>query len=441
MYKDHIKQWGLDKKNKESEMRAIIRKQKQRADLGKGSVIRVRGQHRDFAKIVLYWHRKGVSIEDIIAQQTASSTPEAIEFSTPIPSPILTPQVLAIPERMFHCIRDYLKGSFESGTWIKTDPTYQCSSVKDQGNSLNDIIGVYEDCSLAFSELSKGLFDRATQQLDVATARIKNIFTAEHPSSLQMLFNLIDCRSDREKDVLVTFTYRSFFTQGKKILGSEHPLTRICEWLDSVHGSDFDDIMIRCIESMTDEFESSVGPMHSSTLISRLKLITRETYERNAPIQKMQKLLDECGKTMRPDDVRILQIRKRIAYEYYDMGYYSKAKTFLEKNIVWFAEGSSTSAMLYEVDSDLSMVAECQYALGEVDSGIATLHQAIDLRSMSDPQDSTARTWLFLLEDWYVEQGLWDSAAQVQQGTKELRPPIIQNDPTQSGRWSITVGV
>ena len=35
MYKTHIKQWGLDKKNKEPEMRAIVYKYQQRADQGK----------------------------------------------------------------------------------------------------------------------------------------------------------------------------------------------------------------------------------------------------------------------------------------------------------------------------------------------------------------------------------------------------------------------
>ena len=139
MYKKRIKQWGLDKKNKEPEMRAIVRKRKQRADQGKGSTIRVRGQVLDFEKVVRYFHRKGVSIEDIIAQQTASSTPKAVEFSTPVPSPIRTPQVLAVPERIMHCIQDYLKGSFESGTWIKTDPTHQCFSVKDKSNCSSDI--------------------------------------------------------------------------------------------------------------------------------------------------------------------------------------------------------------------------------------------------------------------------------------------------------------
>ena len=114
---------------------------------------------------------------------------------------------------------------------------------------------------------------------------------------------------------------------------------------------------------------------------------------------------------------------------------YSQAKTLWEENIVWFAEGLSTSATLHDPAIDLCMVAICQNALGEVDSGIATLHRAIDEKMlMSNPSYSTVRTWLFFLEHWYIAEGLWDSAAQVHQRAEDLRPSIIQNNLTQSGR-------
>ena len=66
--------------------------------------------------------------------------------------------------------------------------------------------------------------------------------------------------------------------------------------------------------------------MHRSILlISRVYLIKYKIYETNARIQKMQKLLDEYGKTIQLNDVRILRIQKLIAYKYYDINYYFKA--------------------------------------------------------------------------------------------------------------------
>ncbi|KAK3172044.1 hypothetical protein OEA41_004128 [Lepraria neglecta] len=119
MYKTHVNKWGLDKKNKENEMRAIVRKHKQRADLGKRCILRVRGRPMDFAEVVRYWHRKGVSVDDVISRRTASPTPEAVECFTPVPSPITTPQVLATPERIYRNVRDYFAGSFDAGTWTR----------------------------------------------------------------------------------------------------------------------------------------------------------------------------------------------------------------------------------------------------------------------------------------------------------------------------------
>jgi hypothetical protein len=43
MYKDRIKKWGLDKKNKERDMVAILRKKTERDAVGKESSFRVRG--------------------------------------------------------------------------------------------------------------------------------------------------------------------------------------------------------------------------------------------------------------------------------------------------------------------------------------------------------------------------------------------------------------
>lgn len=61
-------------------MRAIVGKHKQRPDLGKHCILRVRGRLMDFAEVVRYWHWKGVSVDDVISRRTASPTSEAVEF-------------------------------------------------------------------------------------------------------------------------------------------------------------------------------------------------------------------------------------------------------------------------------------------------------------------------------------------------------------------------
>ena len=409
MYKTHIKQWGLDKKNKEPEMRAIVRKHKQRADQGKASAIHVRGQIRTIKEAFHYWERKGVSIDEIIARRTASPTPEAVEFFTPVPSPILTPQVLAIPECMFRSIRDYIAGSFDSGMWYSTDPFNHCCSIKDGNNAHNDMVDLFTECQLACSLSERDLFYEAEQTLGKAIRKIKQVLLAEHPATLAEVFYFIQLLRSEEKAEMALAILQQFSVMGKALLGSEHPLSRICEWYDRVYESDYGDIVIRCVEIVTSHFESLVGPLHASTLYSRIDLIQVGTQSRKARVQEFQRLLGECENTLRPDDPRTMDVRSWTADECLWEGRYDDALSLIQTNI---AHHQAKSLMDADYSNDLCLLATCQHALGEVDLGIATLHQAIDIKtSIFGTQDAVVMRWLLALEEWYTEQGLLDVAA------------------------------
>ena len=424
MYKTHIKQWGLDKKNKDFEMRAVVRKNKQRADQGKGSIIRIRGQLRDFAEVVRYWNRRGISIDDIIARRTASPTPEAVECFTPVPSPILTPEVLAIPERMFRCIRDYFEGSFESGTWVITEPLFHCVTTKDKENTDECLAGLVLQCELACLLFSRSMFQEAGQNLIAATAKIKQILSAELPRSLIELFRLINYVRRHKRDEMALIILRQFSALGKVVLGSEHPLSRICEWLDSTSLSGFDDTIVRCMEGICDQFERFVGHMHWSTLCARLNYIVVADPGVNAGIQMGQNLLDECEKTLRPHDSRILLVRGYMAEIYFHEGYFVEARTLSQENIACSQHFQLTNERFYQENEDHYLLARSQHALGEVDLGIATLHKVIDLTlSRFGSQDWMLRRFLLPLEDLYLEQGRWSVAAQV----RDWREKILES--------------
>lgn len=390
MYKTHIQQWGLDKKIKESEMRAIVRKYKQRENQSKSSIIRIRDQVRDFGDFIRYCHRKGISIDDIVARQTSSPKPEAVELLTPVPSPIMTPQVLAIPECICRCARDYFRSSFESGTWVSTEPSVHCHSVKvggDTGGSITQLCNFYISIS-------------GGQDMSIAIARLKNIFSAEHPATLDLLFTLMIQLHREMTDGQRSLLFRIFSKVGKFLLGSEHPLTRICQWSASVGASDFEAIAIRCMESMADQLQSSLGLVHKSTLFARRNLIRVGAHQEEACIQMLQNLLGECEKTLRPDDARILDIHRDIASKYLSGGYYAEAKTLIQKNIAYNQDLSHSEY------GDLRVLAECQYALGEVDLAMDTLYKAIHSSISIPGPDGVVRDWHLDLEDWYLEQCL-----------------------------------
>jgi hypothetical protein len=88
MYKDRIRKWKLDKKHKEGDMLAILRKQTERNAVGKGSTFRVRGQPVTIEEVLHYLKRKK-NVRDEEAYNAL--TPSDVSCRTPSPAPVLVP--------------------------------------------------------------------------------------------------------------------------------------------------------------------------------------------------------------------------------------------------------------------------------------------------------------------------------------------------------------
>lgn len=116
MYRKRIRQWGLAKRNREPEMRAVVRETIEREQLGEISQFRIRGKPIRYTEVKQYFRRRGEFDEHAIAQRCRSPTPESLECYTPLLSPVKTPQRLAVHDSTFIAIRDYCIGSFESKT-------------------------------------------------------------------------------------------------------------------------------------------------------------------------------------------------------------------------------------------------------------------------------------------------------------------------------------
>jgi hypothetical protein len=65
MYKNHISKWGLDKKNKSEEMKAVLRKKTQRSQLNKKSCFTLRGRPVDMADVERYLKRNHITVRDV----------------------------------------------------------------------------------------------------------------------------------------------------------------------------------------------------------------------------------------------------------------------------------------------------------------------------------------------------------------------------------------
>ncbi len=98
MYKARIAKWGLDKKTKEAEAWAVLRVKVRRDAVGKDSEFRVRGKPVTVEDVLRYFKRKGIMHPEVPPQRSEASTPPAIEYWTPIPSPKPSNKNFQVPE-------------------------------------------------------------------------------------------------------------------------------------------------------------------------------------------------------------------------------------------------------------------------------------------------------------------------------------------------------
>lgn len=382
MYKTRIKQWGLDKKNKEGDMRAIVRKEARRSEQGRRSVFRVRGKVVDFERVLDYWSRRGISIENVLDRQTASATLDAVECLSPVPSRPMTPDLFAIPERILQAMQNYYTGSFETGTWISTSEQSECYTTRVQNSIISsDLSKFYSECQHACHLFDRGSFQEAGQILIYATGLIKRILLAEHPRTLSDLVALVLYIDQQNRRDIALAILRQFSALGNLLLGDGHPLRRISGWLPSVDESQYQAILTQCLRSTGDHFEQTLGPLHSSTIRSRLEYI-EHAYWKHDMYQAtfaLHDLLGTCDRTLSFCDVRILEISISLGYYYKDKGAYSNAETVgidIVARSRCIKDGSDSAT--YQVGG-LYVLATAQHALDKRPLAEANLRQAIDL--------------------------------------------------------------
>jgi hypothetical protein len=73
MYKNRIIKWGFVKKNKEDEMKAIVKKKFVRAAIGKKSMFKLRGWIVALEDVERYIKRKLLSPAEIVMQASLTS--------------------------------------------------------------------------------------------------------------------------------------------------------------------------------------------------------------------------------------------------------------------------------------------------------------------------------------------------------------------------------
>ncbi len=275
MYKNKITQWGLDKKNKEHEVLAFIRKTTQRAAVGKKTIARVRNHVLDLEEVQRYIKRKPYSMEFAL-EQSASTPPGLVCFTPEMPSSPRIPEVYAVPEQIFVLMRDYVTGSFESGTWICDDPKSGCRSIKNFGGAATALENFNAFVGGAYVHYEKGSVAEGGRLLVAAAAGIKDILVAESPTFFLILISLMSYTRLKKTHIFLPIL-RQLSDMAAIVLPEKHPIGQIYRHLGSLDSHQLDDIVPLSFQSFLDQFESILGQFNFDALNLRTKYIAYHT--------------------------------------------------------------------------------------------------------------------------------------------------------------------
>ncbi|MCJ1458361.1 hypothetical protein MMC28_008733 [Mycoblastus sanguinarius] len=393
MYKMRIKQWGLHKNRIQSKIRARARENKPGVTYQKRSLT-----HSDDSN---------AGCEDVIRhEKRRRMTDNVREHFTPIPSPIVMPGLLGISESIFCGLRDYYKGSFERGIWVSGTQELGCYSIKFAKDTPKYLYALLDQCRLACRLFANNHCQEAGQALISATAGVKKILEAEHPKTLSLLFELLlRCQREQRREIALTIL-RHFSDFGELLFGNVHPLGRIFGWLALVDELHFEEVVSRCLRSASEHFEINLGPMHRSTLDSRLRYI-ESIYRHHDINQKevlQQNLLEMCERTLGAQDIRILEIRSWLAFRHFERKDYAKAIEMGEV-ILAYAHQAEISFLQCSLRSRVHYVlANSQYKLRKPGLAKANLREAIAIREREwGIHDYYVIFWSETLEKWRFE--------------------------------------
>lgn len=461
MYKDRIKQWGLDNKNfKESEAMAVIRKKRQRDAIGKSSVFQIRGRDVDFKNLGRYFKRKHLSTNDIGTQSASSApTPPGLVCFTPphgpaspriseipavrdlhsaatpfgltsltpqrVPTSPSTPIIFAVPEYMLFDIKNYVVGSFEAGTWISSNDAEDCISTKYQREDTEDTNLVNSICRrhlTACDLFDNGFFVEARLVLGQTSRDMEEILLMEHPHAMNVFLETILLVLRRSRPEVLRIMLRHFAGLAGTILPAMHPLGHFFKQavlLDLIQLEAVAGVVLR---GMADELARLLDPMHSTTLDYRLtELAWVKDDDCEVVETKLRALLRDCESMCGDYNLRTFRILADLAFLFSRQDRYTDME---EMGRTLVTRASQVSPYHYANDVKylgLETVALALYGQGKTEMAVAKLREAIDvIVNTWDWTHPNILGYLVNSEGWLTELGQYDKAAEVRDERQSL---------------------
>lgn len=319
MYKSRITAWGLDKKMKGNEVRAVVRMRRKRLAAGKASTFRVRGQVLDFDKVKSHLKRKGLALDDVPSESNSpvpslecyTPEPQAQEpscsatgnaltawngrhvFRIPSPRLISSPDSLRIPEQLSRDIHTYFTESFASSRWVyqggrgylvdvtRSTPLQEklCSAPHWSQTMLR--------AALLFNTGGAANVVKAGQHLQQAFIQVEDVIKAEEPSLMYHLLLLLDdFEANFEKPEIVMVLLKHIHSLASVFWGMKHPIvsaSRQLSFLDT--WTNISELVWNVVIDTCGKF---LGRDHALTRVLQLSAFTRFSNRGNWSLAETQ---------------------------------------------------------------------------------------------------------------------------------------------------------
>ena len=410
MYKDRIRKWQIDKKIKGHEMKAIIRKQAQRSRAGKESLFFLRNSQVPEHKVNRYRKAMKLLSEDQ-ALMLRAETPPGLVCHTPPASPLATPEVLEVPERIAKLVQDYIDGSFDSGTWLTSESGVAFSTKIGS----QDLVYAFEDQVLNFVyNLRNGETSYAWRFLKMAMASIEHIVSAEHPTTLDMLaFTLYKTMHLLNSSKVALFLLKQFSAMSAVIHPKQHPFNQVFAGLVRLDMSHLKHTLIMAYKSMSDGFDRRLERFNGNSLDAQESLLHLKSLEGAAhTTEGYLTLLQAMELALDTSDPRVLTMRNLLARHHFNEGKFAEVAETAQSITDFAAQTGNVDPATHSLA--MYTLSYAQYKLSETTLAEQNLRQAIQIRAKYFGwEEGRVLDYLSRLAIWLKEWGRPDEAAAV----------------------------
>ena len=379
--RDRSKQWGLDKNIKQHEKKVIAQHLSIRDTANKRSDIRVRGKSVSLTKLArIRKHNHAASHIEI--PRFKSLTQLGIEIVTPPASPLTTPRLMGIPEKITKYITDYISAAFEAKIWV---------SLGD-AESLQASPAVFLDVTLqlALNQITSGKGEDAEQTLQEAMSCIEYAVKNQADGLLLQLFASLYRYASLGEIRRIMPVLEKCAAIARNLLRSTYQLTLVTSLTVSYLRESESCTILPALSaawmSLVNGFKNALGPFHKVSLSyqrSYIEGVAVSSGDRGKAVSEMRKIVRSCDNEFHsPVDLRNLGARFTLlsvltcpwSQQYaeaaqiaYDIIERTQRQEFPPEWVKPFRRAAQFR------------LGWCQVELGRVDSGISHMREALDI--------------------------------------------------------------